>query len=463
MLAACVLDRGAVAGAHLRPAGEPGLDAVAQVVERDVLAQFGHERRALGTRTDQAHLAAQHAEQLRQFVDAGLAHEGADRRHAAVVLRRPTRHAILLGIVAHAAELQAHEDLAAETDAFLAIEDRAGAGQVHHDGGERHHGCGQHEQDRGADDVDQALDGMAYLALLESRAVDQPAGLEAVQGHFGARALEAAGQVEHGDAADAAGEQLVHRNRAATLVAHGDDDLVDAMLEHEVDDRRRTIEDLGLAQFEGRARRLLRRGHVADDVALHRLGLVEVARHHRGVRAGAHDEDARHAQCLAQAAPGILAHEEAARQAPDRARQEQRGVVGAQRGFEDRVGEAAGDGAGGQHAPEGGREAQAHGTIKSQAGEHEDGRQRERAGERQQPVDGQQMLRADEVRRDQGRHDDGHEAQRHVDEQRRKRDVAECSEHEKHPPPPTGTGSGSEPAIPRHVDVADTNETRSVR
>ena len=65
-----------------------------------------HELRPLRPRADEAHVAAQHVEDLRQLVDAHLADEAADARDAIVVGRRPARASVLLGVDAHAAELE---------------------------------------------------------------------------------------------------------------------------------------------------------------------------------------------------------------------------------------------------------------------------------------------------------------------------------------------------------------------
>lgn len=57
---------------HLSPAGDAGLDRVAQAVEGDFLLQFLDEFRAFRARSDEAHFPFEHVPQLGQFVDAGL-------------------------------------------------------------------------------------------------------------------------------------------------------------------------------------------------------------------------------------------------------------------------------------------------------------------------------------------------------------------------------------------------------
>src|SRR5512134_2159409 len=55
-LAHRVLDGGAVDVAHLRPAGETGLDGMAHAVESHPLRELGHEVRPLRTRPHETHL-----------------------------------------------------------------------------------------------------------------------------------------------------------------------------------------------------------------------------------------------------------------------------------------------------------------------------------------------------------------------------------------------------------------------
>src|SRR5690349_2692768 len=65
---------------HLRPAGDPRLDALAVAVAVDALLEHAREVRPLGAGADEAHVALEHVQQLRQLVERGLAHEAAERR-----------------------------------------------------------------------------------------------------------------------------------------------------------------------------------------------------------------------------------------------------------------------------------------------------------------------------------------------------------------------------------------------
>src|SRR3990172_7897229 len=76
-----LLERGVPAQAvDLRPAGEAGLDLVPQHVARHGPPEPLHEHRPLGPRPDDAHLAAEDVDELRQLVEAEAPGKGADRR-----------------------------------------------------------------------------------------------------------------------------------------------------------------------------------------------------------------------------------------------------------------------------------------------------------------------------------------------------------------------------------------------
>src|SRR6266403_1186058 len=69
----------------LRPAGDPGFDAVADHVVGNSLRELADEYRALGSRPDQAHVSFEHVPKLGQLIEAGAAHEGAQKRSAGIV------------------------------------------------------------------------------------------------------------------------------------------------------------------------------------------------------------------------------------------------------------------------------------------------------------------------------------------------------------------------------------------
>lgn len=72
----------AVASVHLRPAGDSGADVVTAHLFRRVAAEICSEQR---TRPDQAHLAAEHVDQLGKFVQAAAAQKVSEAGPALVV------------------------------------------------------------------------------------------------------------------------------------------------------------------------------------------------------------------------------------------------------------------------------------------------------------------------------------------------------------------------------------------
>src|SRR3954454_21887134 len=93
----------------MRPSGNAGFDAMTFRVERNLPGEFFNKTRAFRPGPDQAHLSAQHVQQLRQLIDAELADQRSPSGHTGIPLRGPLRRAILFGISTHAAELDDKE------------------------------------------------------------------------------------------------------------------------------------------------------------------------------------------------------------------------------------------------------------------------------------------------------------------------------------------------------------------
>src|SRR3546814_7897583 len=68
-LFAGLADAGGVALAHLRPARNSGLDHMAVNIKGQLPVEVPYKSGLLGPRADQAHVALQHIEKMRQFVD----------------------------------------------------------------------------------------------------------------------------------------------------------------------------------------------------------------------------------------------------------------------------------------------------------------------------------------------------------------------------------------------------------
>ena len=273
----------AVLVAHLCPAGDTGLDAVAHRVIGNLGGELLDEVGPLGARADQAHVAAEHVEELRQFVDAQQPDDVAHPGDPAVVGRGPLRLAVFLGIGAHAAELGDLEVLAVVAHPLLAVEDRPAAFQLDGDGGQQHHRGGHQDQHQRAQDVEDALDRRAVETLVEAIAEDQPAGVDEIDADLAQHALEIGGDVEHPHARQLAVEQLTQRHAAGAALGQRHDDLVDAQAVGGLRQRLVGGQALGL-------------GHGG----LLFVGARKVA-HHRGQRIGGAQGAAHHLRGLASA------------------------------------------------------------------------------------------------------------------------------------------------------------------
>jgi hypothetical protein len=65
---------------YLGPARDAGLDPVPLAVTVDTLFEATDELGTLRSRADDAHLALEHVDKLRELVEVGVAQEPADRR-----------------------------------------------------------------------------------------------------------------------------------------------------------------------------------------------------------------------------------------------------------------------------------------------------------------------------------------------------------------------------------------------
>src|SRR3569623_216512 len=217
----------AVRVTHLRPAGDAGFDGVAHAVIGDFLGQVRHEIGTLGTRADEAHVAEENVEYLRQLVDAGAPDKTSGERDAAVVLAGPARLAVFFRVDAHAAELEDGEFAAALADAVLAVEHRPGTFQFDEQGRERHDRQADDQHGSAYQQIEQAFGRVAQHALVKSLGQDHPAGIHRVELQMAVLAFEEAGQFKDADAVQLAFEQVLYRHAAAAAVAHREDDFAD--------------------------------------------------------------------------------------------------------------------------------------------------------------------------------------------------------------------------------------------
>ena len=142
----------------LRPAGDAGLDTVAGRVVGNGLAEAVNEHRPLRPRADQAHVAFEHIDKLRQFVQARCPNERSEPGAARIVFLRPDRAGLLLGIDAHAAEFQHLKHAAVQAAPFLTVEHRAGAGELDKSGDQQQERRNDDQTEERQHDVHRSFD-----------------------------------------------------------------------------------------------------------------------------------------------------------------------------------------------------------------------------------------------------------------------------------------------------------------
>ena len=80
---------------YLGPSGNADLKAMASVVMRDLFEKFVNKEWALRPRPDNTHVALQDIKELRQFVQAALSQERADKGASRIVLLPSTPYRCL--------------------------------------------------------------------------------------------------------------------------------------------------------------------------------------------------------------------------------------------------------------------------------------------------------------------------------------------------------------------------------
>ena len=112
---------------------------------------------ALRARAHQRHISLQHIPELRQLVEAPLAHHRPPGRATRVVFLRELR-TVIFCVDVHRAKLVDEEGMAVEADPFLPVEDRTGRRQAHPQDHVQQQGRQSHQHQEGNQEVDQALD-----------------------------------------------------------------------------------------------------------------------------------------------------------------------------------------------------------------------------------------------------------------------------------------------------------------
>lgn len=159
-----VVRRSVVLGEDLGQTGNARFDIMAIGVFGVFFFKFFDEERPFRAGTDEAHVAVEDVEDLRQFVQAGGTDEFTDFGNARVVLRRQLGTGIFFRIDAHGTEFVDLIFLAKAADADLAVEDGTAVAELDSQCDGNSEGQGTDGSDTGHDDVDSTLDGPLFDA-----------------------------------------------------------------------------------------------------------------------------------------------------------------------------------------------------------------------------------------------------------------------------------------------------------
>lgn len=159
-----VVRRSIVLGEDLGQTGNARFDVMAIGVFGVFFFEFFDEERPFWSRTDEAHIAVEDVEDLRQFVQAGGTDEFADFGNTRVVFRRQLGTGIFFRIDAHGTEFIDFIFLAEAADTDLAVEDGTAVAEFDGQSDGNSEGQGTDGGHTGHDDVDGTLDGPLFDA-----------------------------------------------------------------------------------------------------------------------------------------------------------------------------------------------------------------------------------------------------------------------------------------------------------
>lgn len=159
-----VIRRGVILCKDLSQAGDARFDVMAIGVFGVFFFEFFDEEGPFWSGTDEAHVAVEDVEDLRQFVQAGGTDEFADFGNTRVVFRRQLGTGIFFRIDAHGTEFVDLIFLAKAADADLTIEDGTTVAEFDGQSNRNSEGQGTDGGHTGHDDVDGTLDGPLFDA-----------------------------------------------------------------------------------------------------------------------------------------------------------------------------------------------------------------------------------------------------------------------------------------------------------
>lgn len=159
-----VIRRGVILCEDLGQAGDARFDVMAIGVFGVLLFELFDEEGPFWAGPDEAHVAVEDVEDLRQFVQASGANEFADFGNARVVFCRQLRARVFFRIDAHGTEFVDLIFLAKAADTDLAVEDGTAITEFNSQSDGNGEGQGTDGGHTGHDDVDSTLDGPLFDA-----------------------------------------------------------------------------------------------------------------------------------------------------------------------------------------------------------------------------------------------------------------------------------------------------------
>ena len=175
-----------VAAAELRESRGTRPDLKPPSIAGDLALELIEEDRPDGPRPDQAHVALDDVEELRQLIELPLLEELADRRIDRIPFREETRADLLLGIHLECAELEDVEDALVLAHPLPAIEDGAAAAELDAEGDEQHDRRQQEETHHAQQDLERPRH-----HVLPARRQERHAGRHARRSDGGSRSCQA--------------------------------------------------------------------------------------------------------------------------------------------------------------------------------------------------------------------------------------------------------------------------------
>jgi hypothetical protein len=115
---------------YLGVTGDSGTDSVTDVVTGVFFSEFASKFWSFGTRTDEAHFAAQDVPELGKFIETQTTQVGTDFGTSWVVGYCPDSAEIAFGVLLHGAEFDDGKSPAVQSDSNLTIENGAAIGKA---------------------------------------------------------------------------------------------------------------------------------------------------------------------------------------------------------------------------------------------------------------------------------------------------------------------------------------------